>query len=104
MAILIDGAVLSASLTAVILVSLFYNPRIWINDAPPRVRTLAPPLTVIECRARAIAGLLLLLTFVTVTLWSAGRLLTRHEATLSLGTAFSHFVGVFFVSTCSICW
>jgi hypothetical protein len=96
-AILIDGAVLSAALTAVILVSLFYNPRIWINDAPPRVRMRAPPLSVIERRARAAAGVLLLLTFAAVTFWSASRLLTRHGATLSLGTAFSHFVGVFFV-------
>jgi hypothetical protein len=96
-AILVDGTVLSAALTAVILVSLLYNPRLWINDAPPRVRMLAPPLTLVERRGRAIAGLLLLLTFVAVTMWSAARLLTRYGATLSLGTTLGHFVGMFFL-------
>jgi hypothetical protein len=95
--ILIDGMVLSVALTAVILVSLLYNPRLWINDAPARVRVLAPPLTVVERRARAITGFLLLLTLAAVTLWSAARLLTRNAATLSLGTAVGHFIGVFFL-------
>jgi hypothetical protein len=85
------------ALTAVILLSLLYNPRLWINDAPPRVRMLAPPLTVVERRARTIAGLLLLLTFVGVTMWSAVRLIARNGTTLSLGTALGHFVGVFFL-------
>jgi hypothetical protein len=93
---LIDGAVLSAALSAVILGSLLYNPRIWINDAPPRVRALAPPLTAQERRARTIAGVLLLLTFAAVTYWSATRLLARSGATLSLGAACLHFMGVFF--------
>jgi hypothetical protein len=95
--ILIDGMVLSVALTAVILVSLLYNPRLWINDAPARVRLLAPPLTVVERRARAITGFLLLLTLAAVTLWSAARLLTRNAATLSLGTAVGHFIGVVFL-------
>jgi hypothetical protein len=86
-----------AALTAVILVSLLYNPRIWINDAPARVRKLAPPLTVVERRARAVAGVLLLLTLAAVTSWSATKLLGRHGAALSLGTAIEHFVGVFFL-------
>ena len=97
MAILIDGLVLSAALMAVILASLLYNPRLWINDAPPRVRLLAPPLTVRERRARTITGLFLLLTFTAVTLWSATKLLNRDGEALSLTTAVGHFVGVFFL-------
>src|SRR5262245_57954018 len=89
--------VLSVGLTAVILISLLYNPRLWINDLPARVRLLAPPLTASERRARAITGVFLLLTLAGVTLWSAARLLTRSAATLWLTTAVGHFVGVFFV-------
>jgi hypothetical protein len=94
---LIDGLVLSAALSAVIVLSLFYNPRIWINDAPPRVRQLAPPLTPDERRARSFVGVLFLLTLAAVPTWSAAKLLSRHGAALSLGKAFSHFAGVLLV-------
>jgi len=95
--ILIEGAVLSAALSTVIVASVLYNPRLWINDAPPRVRELAPPLTAVERRARSITGTLLLLTFAVVTIWSAVRLLARYGETLSIATAFWHFLGVFFL-------
>jgi hypothetical protein len=94
--ILIDGAVLSVALGFVIVGSLAYEPRVWLNDAPPRVRTLAPPLTDAERRTRALVGVLFLLTLVAVTAWSGARLPARYGEPLSIGTVFLHFLGVFF--------
>ena len=90
-----DGAVVCAALGAVILGSLAYNPRLWLNDAPPRVRMLAPPLTDAERRDRLIVGILFFLTLIAAITWSARRLLHEHGAMLSFGVAFAHFFGVF---------
>jgi hypothetical protein len=93
--VLVDGAVLSAALGFVILGSLTYNPRLWLQDAPPRVRMMAPPLTALERRDRLVVGAFFFLTMIGVTAWSAASLRFRFGATLSFGTAFLHFAGVF---------
>jgi len=76
-AIVVDGATLSAALTVVILGSLAYNPRLWLQDAPPRVRALAPPLTDAERRHRLVVAALIFLAIAGVTVWSASRLIAR---------------------------
>ncbi len=48
--IVIDGAVLSALATLVILLSLRTNPRIWLNDFPPDIRNAVPPKSDAEKR------------------------------------------------------
>lgn len=92
-----DGVVLSAALGTVILGSLAYNPRLWLNDAPPRARMLAPPLTAIERRDRIVAATVFFLALIAATMWSAARLMARHGELLSFATAFAHFLGVFFL-------
>jgi len=94
-AILVDGATLSAALTVVILGSLAYNPRLWLQDAPPRVRSLAPPLTDAERRKRLVVAALLFLVIAGVTVWSASRLIARNGPAVPYVTAFGHFAGVF---------
>jgi hypothetical protein len=89
--------VLSAALGIVIVASLAYNPRLWINDAPPRVRALASPLTARERRDRNIVAALFLLALVAVTAWSAWRLLARHAEGVSFAVLFAHFFGVMFL-------
>jgi hypothetical protein len=95
--ILFDGVVLSVALGIVVLGSLGYNPRLWLQDAPPRARALATPLTNAERRVRLVVGILFFTTLAGVTVWSAARLLARHGETLSFGAVFSHFLGVFLV-------
>ena len=94
-AILIEGTVLSAALTLVIVGSLAYNPRIWREDAPPRARALVPPLSPSERRARNVVAALVFLTIVAVTVWSASRLVARLGPDVSYLSAFWHFAGVF---------
>jgi hypothetical protein len=96
-AIAFDGVVLCAALGVVILGSLAYNPRLWLNDAPPRTRALAAPLNGRERRDRNVVGVLFLLALVGATAWSAARLIRLHGATLSFATAFRHYLGVFFL-------
>jgi hypothetical protein len=93
----VDGAVVCAALGLVIVGSLAYNPRLWVNDLPPRVRVLVPPLTAGERRDRYVLAALFLLTIVATTTWSAARLMARHGETLSFATAFAHFLAVFFL-------
>ena len=86
--------VLCAALGLVIVGSLAYNPRLWINDAPPRVRALASPLTAGERRDRNVVAVVFLLALIAVTAWSAWRLLARHASGVSFAVLFGHFFGV----------
>jgi hypothetical protein len=96
-AIVVDAAVVCVALGLVIVGSLAYNPRLWVNDLPPHVRALVPPLTAGERRDRNVVAALFLLTIVATTTWSAARLMARHGQTLSFATAFAHFLAVFFL-------
>ena len=92
-----DGVVLSIALGVVIVGSLAYNPRLWINDAPPRVRALTAPLTARERRDRNIVAALFLVTLVAVAVWSAGRLFARYAESVPVAVVFGHFLGVMFL-------
>ncbi|MBZ0292823.1 MAG: hypothetical protein K8L99_09710 [Anaerolineae bacterium] len=59
-----DGLLLSLALSVVIVVSLYVNPRVWIQDFPEAVRRIAPPLSPVEKRQRAFFGVLFIGTIV----------------------------------------
>lgn len=96
-AVLVDAGVVCAALGLVIVGSLAYNPRLWVNDLPPPVRAMVPPLTPAERRDRNIVAALFLGAMVATTWWAAARLIARSGATLSFATAFGHFLAVFFL-------
>lgn len=55
------GALLSATMSALVLVSLRQNPRIWLHDAPPDVRARLGPVDARTRRQRAAwAGVMLI--------------------------------------------
>ena len=96
-AILVDAGLVCAALGLVIVGSLAYNPRLWVNDLPPEVRKLVTPLTPAERRDRNVVAVLFLLA-IAATTWSVGaRLIARHGETLTFATAFAHFLAVFFL-------
>ncbi len=47
---LIDGALFAILMSALIVLSLLINPRVWLQDYPEEIRKLAPPLTASEKR------------------------------------------------------
>lgn len=47
---LMDGVLFSGMMGGLILLSLVINPRLWLQDYPPEIRKLAPPLTQAEKR------------------------------------------------------
>ncbi|RIK15001.1 MAG: hypothetical protein DCC51_15195, partial [Anaerolineae bacterium] len=49
------GVVLSVAMTALILVTLYGWPMIWVGDAPPEVRAAAPPMSDADRRAKRVA-------------------------------------------------
>jgi hypothetical protein len=47
---LLDGALFTLVMSALILISLIMNPRVWLQDYPEALRVAAPPLTPAEKR------------------------------------------------------
>lgn len=85
----LDGGLLSAAFVLFILGTLRVAPRIWIGDLPVEIRALLPPLTPVERRTKAIAGVLLLAILFGGIAWSTYRL--RVEAgSLPFPTAAAH--------------
>lgn len=61
--VLTDGVLLSLALGVIIIASLMYNPRIWLQDYPENVRKRVPPLNDAEKRAQRILMIPFLLLF-----------------------------------------
>jgi hypothetical protein len=89
--ILVDGLILSLSLSVVILGSLYVNPRLWLHDYPAAMQERVPPLTRAEKRARLALTTLFLGVGFAALAYSSGRLLAANGGTVSFLTAFVHF-------------
>ncbi|MBZ0298123.1 MAG: hypothetical protein K8J31_00170 [Anaerolineae bacterium] len=64
--ILIDGSILSVLLGALIIGSLVYNPRLWLQDFPEAIRQRIPPQTPAEKRMQRLMMIPFLLLIVGV--------------------------------------
>ena len=94
---MVEAGVVCAALGLVIVGSLRYNPRLWVNDLPPDVRQLVTPLTPAERRDRNVVAALFLLTMVGTSWWVGARLIARYGETLTFAAALRHFLAVFFL-------
>ena len=54
--ILIDGLLFSLAFAVIVVGSLAYNARLWIQDYPAEIRALQAPLTLGEKREKAVLG------------------------------------------------
>lgn len=80
--ILINGILLSLVLGVIVVGSLMYNARLWLQDYPKPIRDKVPPLSATEKRERAILSLVLigvlfgglLLTTLQLKIYQAGAL------------------------------
>jgi hypothetical protein len=96
--IITDGLVLSFGLAAVILGSLYYNPRLWLQDNPPEIQARVAPMTPTEKRQQRLVGVLFLLVVIGVLFNSINRLHAENNGVPSLLTMFLHIYGILLIA------
>jgi hypothetical protein len=92
--ILIDGLILSVGLSIVLLGSLYYNPRLWLQDYPAEIRERVAPLTSGEKRSRAIVGVLFFGVAIAAIVYTLAQLRAANGGSVTFLTAFLHLFGV----------
>ena len=95
--VLIDGLILSIGISIVILGSLAYNPRLWLQDYPAEIRQRVAPLTSAEKRTRGFVGFLFLGVAVAMLVYSIVQLRAANGGSVSLLTAYLHTFGVMMI-------
>lgn len=88
--ILTDGLLLVIVIGAIILGSLYANPRLWLQDYPKAIRAKVPPNTPQEKRIQKILTVLFLGSAVGILYYSGTQLKTANGGTLSFLTAWLH--------------
>lgn len=92
--VLIDGTILSAALSVVILGSLYYNPRLWLHDYPKEIQAKVPPITPREKRERNVVFVLFLVAIFGTMAYSLAGLRSAYGGAVPFLNAYLHFFGV----------
>lgn len=95
--ILIDGALLTAGLTIVILASLNYNPRLWLQDFPAEMKAVVPPLSPKERRDRWVVGIFFFAIAIGVIIYSVAQLRAHFGGPVPFLTTYVTIFGVYSV-------
>lgn len=95
--IVLDGAILSFTASLLIIVSLRFNPRIWLQDYPPAIQNQVPPKTEREKRLSLIFGIPFLILLVAVPFASTLTLKIQNGGAVSFLQLFLNAFGVAFV-------
>ena len=96
--ILLNGLLLSLALGVIVLGSLKYNARLWLQDYPRPIRERVPPLSPAEKRDRVVVAVLLLVVLFGGVLLETLRLRASQAGALPFGAAYLHiflFLSVF---------
>src|SRR5215471_9925550 len=88
------SAFLCAAVGILIMGSLYYNPRLWLQDYPAEIKAKVPPLTPVEKRKRLMVALPLLLLMFGVPIYAAHLLREANGGTM---TFLSAYLNVFFI-------
>lgn len=96
MTLLIHGLGLSVVASAWLLMVLWINPRVMVQDYPPDIRAAVPPKTAAEKRLALILGIPFLLLLVGVPLWSTWALKQQLNP-VSFRALAEHAFGVVFI-------
>ena len=94
--IVLDGALLSFTASLLIIISLRFNPRIWLQDYPPDIQNQVPPKTEREKRLSLIFGIPFLILLVAVPFASTLTLKIQNGDTVSFLQLFLNAFGVAF--------
>jgi hypothetical protein len=92
---LVDGTLLSLGLGVLVLGSLYYNPRLWLQDYPAPIRAKVPPIKPTEKRQQRILMIPLLLLMFSIPLYSTYQSRLENGGSISFITA---YVNTFVVS------
>ncbi len=84
---LLNGTILSLVLGIIIMGSLRYNARLWLQDYPKPIRDAVPPLTNTEKRERLVVGIIFMSILFGMVILEAVQL--RGDG-VSFGTAYLH--------------
>ena len=94
---LVNGAILSVIASCILLLSLYVNPRLYLQDYPRDVQAKAPPKTASEKRLALVLGVPFLLVLLCVPLLSTLRLKQHFGASASFPALALHASGVLWV-------
>lgn len=86
--ILLDGTLLSLVLGLLVMGSLYYNPRLWLQDYPAPIQAKVPPQTPTEKRQQRILVIPLLLFMFFIPLYSTYQLRLENGGSLPFITAY----------------
>jgi membrane-bound metal-dependent hydrolase YbcI (DUF457 family) len=92
--VLLNGTIITLLVSAIILGSLMYNARLWLQDYPKAIREKVPPLSAVEKRQRAVVAVLFMGVLFGGLLLTALQLRGR---ALSFGEAYLLFFIMLFI-------
>ena len=95
--VVIDGAILSVIASLLIVVSLRFNPRMWLQDYPQDIQDRVPPKTKEEKRQALVVGIPFLIVLVAVPFYSTLVLSIQGGSDISFFQLFLNAFGVAFV-------
>ena len=95
--ILIDGSILTALVSAALVLMLYLNPRLALSDYPDDVKAVVPPRTRKELLLGIALSIPLLLVVLAIPLYSAWWVRAQNGGVLTYGTAFVPFIGEYFM-------
>jgi hypothetical protein len=91
--ILIDGAILTAVLSAALVLMLYLKPRLALSDYPEDVKAAVPPRTRSELRLGVALAIPMLIVAVGIPLYSAWLVRAQSGGDLTYGTSFAIILG-----------
>ena len=86
--VLVNGTLISILLSIIILTSLMYNARLWLQDYPKPMRDKVPPLSAAEKRQRAILAVIVMGVLFGGTLLATLQLRAAQAGSLTFGVAY----------------
>jgi hypothetical protein len=91
---LFNGTIVSLVVGTIIMLSLMFNSRLWLQDYPKPIRDKVPPLSPLEKRQRLIVGVLFMSILFGMLILEA---LQLRAGNVSFGTAYLHIFIVLFM-------
>jgi hypothetical protein len=95
--ILIDGLLLTAAFSVVVLPSLWFRPRLWLHDFPADIQARVPPKSASEQQQTRVLGVIFFAVLLSVQFALIARLQADLGAALTPVGILLYVYGVFFI-------